>query len=226
MARLKTEVIDLYYLHRLDPQIPIEESVGAVADLIKEGKVRALGLSEMGAATIRRAHAEHPVAAVQSEYSLWSRNVEISVLETCKEIGAAFVAFSPLARGFLADMQLDPTKFVEKDIRLAMPRFQEPHFSQNRENILGEYQNIAVENNCTPAQLAIAWLLQRGENIHVIPGTTSLQHLEEDWAAGGIEIGADSLLKLEKLINQLTVSGSRYAPAVQNQIDTEEYPPL
>lgn len=223
LSRLQTEAIDLYYLHRLDPQIPIEESVGAVSDLIGEGKVRALGLSEMSASTIRRAHAEHPVSAVQSEYSLWSRNVEIAVLKACREIGAAFVAFSPLARGFLADMQLNPDNFSEKDIRRGMPRFQDPYFSLNQQNLLRQYQALAIEAGCTPAQLAISWLLQQGNNIHVIPGTTSVAHLEENWAAGDVTLPVDVSEKVENLINQSTVSGARYAPDVQKQIDTEEY---
>ena len=223
LQRLQTDVIDLYYLHRLDPAVPIEESVGAVVDLIRDGKVRALGLSEMGAETIRRAHAVHPVAAVQSEYSLWSRNVEIAVLDACREIGAAFVAFSPLARGFLADMELDPGKFVEKDIRLAMPRFQEPHFSANRGSLLPGYREIADEVGCTPAQLALAWVLHRGDNIHVIPGTTRVSHLDEDWGAGDVTISEEVMVRLDRLINQATVSGTRYSPPVQAQIDTEEF---
>ena len=224
LTRMQTDSIDLYYLHRLDPQVPIEESVGAVADLISEGKVNALGLSEMSADTIRRAHAEYTVSAVQSEYSLWSRNVEIAVLDVCAEIGAAFVAFSPLARGFLADMKIDPEKFVEKDIRLAMPRFQEPHFGLNRERLLGKYQEIAIQNNCTPAQLAIAWLLQRSKNIHVIPGTTSIEHVRENWGAGQLHLSDDTIGDLDRLINQNTVSGPRYSPTVQAQVGTEEFP--
>jgi aryl-alcohol dehydrogenase-like predicted oxidoreductase len=224
LARMRTEVIDLYYLHRLDPQVPIEESVGAVADLIEQGKVNALGLSEMSADTIRRAHAEHTVSAVQSEYSLWSRNVEIGVLGACEEIGAAFVAFSPLARGFLANMKIDPREFVEKDIRIAMPRFQEPHFSLNRKNLLAEYQAIAEEIDCTPAQLALAWLLHQSENMHVIPGTTSALHLKENWKAGELHLPQQVINKLDQLINQNTVSGPRYSPSVQAQVGTEEFP--
>ena len=224
LARLQTDVIDLYYLHRLDPEVPIEESVGAVADLIKAGKVNALGLSEMSAATIRRAHAEHTISAVQSEYSLWSRNVEIGVLDACDEISAAFVAFSPLARGFLADMKINPGNFVEKDIRLAMPRFQEPHFNLNKEKLLGNYQALAQEIDCTPAQLAIAWLLQQGKNIHVIPGTTSTEHLKENWDAGQVLLPPQVIKNLDQLINQSTVSGARYSPLVQAQVGTEEFP--
>lgn len=223
LKRLDTEVIDLMYLHRLDPEVPIEDSVGALSDLREEGKIRSIGLSEMSAETIHRAAAVDEIAAVQSEYSLWSRNVEIGVLEACHEVGAAFVAFSPVARGFLADMNLDPASFAEKDIRLNMPRFQEPHFSANRENLLPRYRQIAEEVGCTPAQLAIAWLLNRADNIHVIPGTTSAEHLGEDWNAGRVILGDDQIDDLDRLINQYSVQGPRYAPAVQAQIDTEEF---
>ena len=223
LQRLETDVIDLMYLHRLDIKVPIEESVGALAQLKEEGKIRAIGLSEVSADTIRRAAAVHAIAAVQSEYSLWSRNVEIAVLQACKEVGAAFVAFSPVARGFLANMTLNPTEFVDKDIRLAMPRFQEPHFSINRDRLLPAYQSIATEAGCTPAQLAIAWLLHRGTNIHVIPGTTSAAHIEEDWHAGSVQLSDEILQRLDQLINQQTVSGPRYPAAVQAQIDTEEF---
>lgn len=223
LQRLQTDYVDLMYLHRLDKNVPIEESVGELVRMKDEGKLLAIGLSEMGADSIHRAAAVHPIAAVQSEYSLWSRNVEIAVLKACREIGAAFVAFSPLGRGFLADMTLNPTDFVEKDIRNNMPRFQEPHFSANKQNLLPGYQEIADAAGCTPAQLAIAWLLQQGENIHVLPGTTSIEHLEEDWASGELALSTEALAKVDLLINQSSVSGPRYAPAVQKQIDTEEY---
>ena len=223
LKRLQTEVIDLMYLHRLDPDVPIEDSVGTLSDLREEGKIRSIGLSEMSAETIHRAAAVDEIAAVQSEYSLWSRNVEIGVLEACHEVGAAFVAFSPVARGFLADLNLDPQAFAEKDIRRNMPRFQDPHFSENRETLLPRYREIAEEVGCTPAQLAIAWLLHRGDNIHVIPGTTSAQHLEEDWHAGKVILADDQIDDLDRLINQYSVSGPRYAAAVQAQIDTEEF---
>jgi aryl-alcohol dehydrogenase-like predicted oxidoreductase len=141
----------------------------------------------------------------------------------CREIGAAFVAFSPLARGFLADLNLDPKQFAEKDIRLNMPRFQEPHFTENRQRLLGGYQKMAEQVGCTPAQLALAWVLHQGDNIHVIPGTTNPAHLEEDWLAGDLKLSDDVLAELDALINQQKVAGARYAPAVQAQIDTEEF---
>jgi aryl-alcohol dehydrogenase-like predicted oxidoreductase len=158
LKRLRTDVIDLYYLHRRDRQVPIEDSVGALADLVREGKVRAIGLSEVSAPTLRRAHAVHPISAVQNEYSLWSRNVEIAVLETCVQLGVALVAFSPVARGFLSGTLRDPSVFEPKDIRRAMPRFHSEHFGANL-RLLDGYTALADEAGCTPAQLALAWLL-------------------------------------------------------------------
>ena len=222
LRRLQTDVIDLYYLHRFDKVTPIEDSVGELGRFVEEGKVRAIGLSEVSADTVRRAHAVHSIAAVQSEYSLWSRNVEIAVLDTCAELDIAFVAFSPLARGFLTSADIDPSTFVEKDIRRGMPRFQEPHFSVNRK-WLPEYRSIAEVAGCTPAQLALAWVLQHGDNVHVIPGTTSIEHLEEDWHAKSVELTADICQRVEALVNQETVSGSRYPAPTQAEIDTEEF---
>ena len=222
LRRLQTDVIDLYYLHRYDKVTPIEDSVGELSRFVEEGKVRAIGLSEVSAATIRKAHAVCPVAAVQSEYSLWSRNVEIGVLDTCTELDIAFVAFSPLARGFLTSDDIDPSAFAEKDIRRGMPRFQEPHFSRNR-HWLSEYRAIAKDAGCTPAQLALAWVLRRGSNMHVIPGTTSVDHLEEDWQAHAVELPIDICRRVEALVNQETVSGPRYPAPTQAEIDTEEF---
>lgn len=224
LRRLQADVIDLYYLHRFDKgtPVPIEDSVGEMSKLVDEGKVRAIGLSEVSAETLRAAHAVHPVAAVQSEYSLWSRNVEIGVLDACKELDIAFVAFSPLGRGFLTSVDLDPDEFAEKDIRRGMPRFQEPHFSANCE-WLPEFRAIAAEVGCTPAQLALGWVLQRGDNIHVIPGTTSVAHLKEDWGAMEVELSVEAVERVEALINQGTVSGPRYPVPTQSEIDTEEF---
>jgi aryl-alcohol dehydrogenase-like predicted oxidoreductase len=224
LERLRTDVIDLYYLHRIDPRIPLADTVGAMTDLIEEGKIKAIGLSEVSAGTLRKVHALQPVAAVQSEYSLWSRNAEVAVLEACAEIGAAYVAFAPLARGFLADMALDPTTFAEKDIRRNMPRFNEPNFSRNRERLLPGYRRIADEVGCTPGQLSLAWLLHRAPHIHVIPGTTNPAHLEENFGALGVEIGDDVAAELDRLINLETVSGPRYPAAAQKDIDTELLP--
>jgi aryl-alcohol dehydrogenase-like predicted oxidoreductase len=222
LRRLQTDVIDLYYLHRYDKVTPIEESVGELSRFVEEGKIREIGLSEVSAETLRKGHAVHPIAAVQSEYSLWSRNVEISVLDTCAELGTSFVAFATLARGFLTSVDIDPTLLHEKDIRRRLPRFQEPQFSANLK-WLPDYRAIAEDARCTSAQLALAWLLQRGDNMHVIPGTTSIEHLEEDWSAKDVQLSADVCRRVEALVNQETVSGPRYPAATQAEIDTEEF---
>lgn len=222
LRRLQTDVIDLFYLHRWDKQVPIEDSIGMLSRFVEQGKVCAIGLSEVSANTLRKAHAVHPIAAVQSEYSLWSRNIEIAVLDACRELGVAFVAFSPLARGFLTSVELDPATFAEKDIRRTMPRFQEPHFSQNSK-LLPAFRKIAESAGCTPAQLAIAWVLHQGSDIHTIPGTTSAQHLEEDVRAIEITLPNDILEEMNALINDSTVSGSRYPASTQAEIDTEEF---
>jgi hypothetical protein len=221
LRRLRTDVIDLYYLHRWDKSVPIEDSVGALAAMVKAGKIRALGLSEVSAPTLRRAQAVHPVAAVQSEYSLWSRNVEVAVLDECRRIGAALVAFSPLGRGFLADSVANPAELVPNDIRRGMPRFQEPHWSANA-RLLTTYRALAVEAGCTPAQLALAWLLQKAPHVIPIPGTTSLAHLEDNIQAAGLTLGPELVARLEALVNGRTISGARYPAAVQVEIDTEE----
>ncbi len=223
LARLRTDVIDLYYLHRWDKSVPVEDSIGALSRLVERGKVRAIGLSEVSADTLRRAHAVHPVAAVQSEYSLWTRNPEVKVLDACADLGVAFVAFSPLARGFLANCALDPAQFVEKDLRNHMPRFQAPHFARNT-GLLGAYDLLVRETGCTPAQMALAWLLQKAPHVHVIPGTTSVAHLEENVAAIDVSLADEVVEKLEQLINHKTISGVRYMPATQAEIDTEEIP--
>jgi aryl-alcohol dehydrogenase-like predicted oxidoreductase len=222
LRRLQADSIDLYYLHRWDRNVSIEDSIGAMSRFVEQGKVRDLGLSEVSAVTLRKAHAVHPIAAVQSEYSLWSRNAEIGVLDACAELGIAFVAFSPLARGFLTSVDLVPDTFAEKDIRRGMPRFQQPYFSHNRE-LLARYREMAAEAGCTPAQLALAWLLHRAPHIHVIPGTTSIAHLQEDVLAGNVRLSAKVLQALNELINVGTVSGPRYPAATQAEIDTEEF---
>ena len=224
LRRLATDHIDLYYLHRYDKlnDVPIEESVGEMSRMVEAGKIRAIGLSEVSAATLRRANKVYPIAAVQSEYSLWSRNAEIAVLDACAEIGAAFVAFSPLARGFLTGVDLKPGEFAEKDIRRGMPRFQEPHFFRNGE-LLPAFRRIAGEASCTPAQLALAWLLQKAPHIIPIPGTTSTAHLCDNIGAAEKELSPQTVASLEDLINERTVSGPRYPAATQAEIDTEEF---
>lgn len=223
LRRLQTDVIDLYYLHRWDKQVPIEESVGALGDLVRAGKIRSIGLSEVSAATLRRAHAEHPIAALQTEYSLWTRNPEIAVLQACRELGVSFVAFSPLGRGFLGGQPLDPDAFDAKDIRRAMPRFAPEHHAANQ-RLLPAYHALAQEAGCSPAQLALAWLLHQGEDILPIPGTTSVAHLHDNLGAAQVVLSADLLARLDALINPRTVSGDRYNEQSNREVDTEVFP--
>jgi aryl-alcohol dehydrogenase-like predicted oxidoreductase len=221
LQRLRTDVIDLYYLHRWDKSVPIEDSVGALADLVRAGKIRAIGLSEVSAATLRRAHAVHPIAALQTEYSLWTRNPEIAVLAACRELGVSFVAFSPVARGFLCG-PLDVAAFDAKDIRRTMPRFSPENHARNQA-LLPPFNAIAAEVGCTPAQLAIAWLLHQGEDILPIPGTTSVEHLMDDLGAAQVRLSADLLARLDALINERTVAGDRYSDQANREVDTEVF---
>ena len=222
LKRLQTDVIDLYYLHRWDKKVPIEDSVGAMAELVREGKVRSIGLSEVSAATLRKAHAVHPIAAVQTEYSLWTRNPEIAVLDACRELGAAFVAFSPVARGFLCDALHDVSALDAKDIRKAMPRFSQENYAANLK-LLAPYKALAQEAGCTPAQLALAWLLHKAPHIVPIPGTTSVEHLREDLAAADVKLSAELRGRVEALINNGTVAGNRYSEQSRSEVDTEEF---
>lgn len=226
LKRLKTDVIDLYYLHRLDRNIPIEESAGAFAELVQEGKIKTYGLSEMSAETIRRAHKVHPVTAVQTEYSLWTRNAEIAVLDTCRELGISFVAFSPLARAFLTGkFQMDNVlDFALGDMRRNMPRFEPENYARNLK-LLDAYKAVADEVGCSMAELALAWLLAKGDDIFPIPGTTSLDHLAENARGADVEIDQSIVERLDAIINQQTVSGPRYSAAQQPDIDTEQFPP-
>jgi hypothetical protein len=222
LARLGTEVIDLYYLHRWDRKVPIEESVGALADLRSAGHIRAVGLSEVSAATLRRAHAVHPIAAVQSEYSLWTRNPEIALIGECRRLGTTLVAFSPLARGFLAGGVPEAAALEPRDIRRDMPRFKAPHYAANL-RLLRAFEALAREAHCTGAQLALAWLLHKAPDLIPIPGTTSIAHLEENLGAATVQLDASVLAALEQLINQRSVAGPRYNSVVQAEIDTEEF---
>ncbi len=222
LKRLGADVIDLYYLHRWDPRVPIEESVGAMARLKEEGKLRALGLSEVSAATLRKAHREHPIAAVQNEYSPWSRNVEIGVLQTCRDIGAALVAFSPVARGFLTATPPDPAAFDAKDIRRSMPRFEPAAYAANLQLWRG-VQALAQRLGCSPAQLSLAWLLARGEQVVPIPGTTRVEHLRENLAAATVSLSIDLVAELEDLLREGRVQGGRYSAASQAEVDTEQF---
>lgn len=220
LQRLQTDVIDLYYLHRWDKRVPIEDSIGALAEMVQAGKVRTIGLSEVSADTIRRAHHVHPITAVQSEYSLWTRNAEIKTLDVCRELGITFVAFSPLGRGFLTGAVRDPEILAPRDLRRQMPRFQGENFLANL-GLLEAYTAIAKENGCTPAQLALAWLLNRREDIVLIPGTTRIAHLEENLGALDIRLAPATMQRLDLLINDKTVYGKRYNDATQAEIDTE-----
>ncbi|MFC6673330.1 aldo/keto reductase [Marinobacterium aestuariivivens] len=222
LRRLQTDCIDLYYLHRLDPQVAIEESVGALADLVRDGKIRAIGLSEVSAATLAKAQREHSIMAVQSEYSLWTRNPEIALLDACRDSGTALVAFSPLARGFLTGSLRDIASLEPKDIRNNMPRFSARHYPKNLA-LLEEYGRIAEAIGCTPAQLALAWVRSKGEFIVPIPGTRFIDHMRENLLAESVRLEDDVVARLDVLINQITVSGPRYNEAQQAEIDTEEF---
>ncbi|MBU4182351.1 MAG: aldo/keto reductase [Hydrogenophaga sp.] len=221
LKRLQTDVIDLYYLHRWDKQVPIEDSVGALSDLVRAGKIQTIGLSEVSAPTLRRAQAVHPIAALQTEYSLWTRNPEIAVLDTCREFDIAFVAFSPVGRGFLCG-ELDVSTFDAKDIRRSMPRFAPDNYAANL-TLLPGYLAMANEVGCTPAQLAIAWLLHRGENILPIPGTTSVEHLQDDLGAVNVKLSASVMARLDDHINPHTVKGERYNAQGNSEVDTEVF---
>lgn len=222
LRRLGTDVIDLYYLHRWDKRLPVEESIGALSDLVSEGKIKAIGLSEISSDTLRKAHAVHPITALQTEYSLWTRNPEISVLETCKELGTTFVAFSPVARGFLCGLLNDPAELETKDLRNHMPRFKGENWVKNKA-LLGLYGEIAKEADCTMAQLALAWVLAQDKNIVAIPGTTNIQHMKDNFAAADVVLSEDQLGRLNALINQNTVFGPRYNASIQAEVDTEEF---
>lgn len=222
LRRLGTDVIDLYYLHRWDRRVPVEESIGALSDLVAEGKVKTIGTSEVSSETLKRAHAVHPIAALQSEYSLWTRNPEIGALKTCRELGISFVAFSPLARGFLCGLLEDPETLEPKDLRRNMPRFQGENYEKNKKLLPG-FHEIAGEAGCTPSQLALAWVLAQWEGIVAIPGTTSIPHMRENFAAADVSLNREALARLDALINQSTVAGARYSAATQAEIDTEEF---
>jgi aryl-alcohol dehydrogenase-like predicted oxidoreductase len=222
LTRLQTDVIDLLYLHRWDKQVPIEESVGAMADLVREGKVRALGLSEVSAGTLRRAHAEHPIAAVQSEYSLWTRNPEIAVADACLELGVAFVAFSPLGRGYLTTRLIDTSRLDESDIRRSMPRFDVLNYAANL-RLLDRYVPLVQEAGCTAAQLALAWLLHKAPHVVPLPGTSNLAHLHENMLAVQTPIGPDLMKKLDSLFRPDNVCGPRYNATQMQEVDTENF---
>lgn len=222
LQRLQTDRVDLYYMHRFDPKVPIAEMMGAMAELVAEGKIGSVGVSEWSAAHIREAHAVHPIAAVQTEYSLWSRNPEIAVLDTCRELGIAFVAFSPVGRGVLANGVRDVDALAEKDLRRTMPRFNAENWPQNLA-LIDRFNAIAAREGVTPAQLSLAWVLAQGDHVVTIPGTASIPHLEENIARWDWQMSAELAAELDALINRHTVAGPRYSPAMQATIDTEEF---
>ena len=222
LQRLGTDVIDLYYLHRWDKNVPIEESVGEMARLKDEGKIRALGLSEVGVDALRRAHKEHPIAALQSEYSLWSRNAELGTLAACKELGIAYVAFSPMGRAFLGGKLQQVDDLVKGDIRATMPRFAAEAYAQNL-RLLAPMQTVAEKADCTLAELAIAWVLAQGEHVIALPGTTKVEHLHEDVRGGSVKLSAELLAELNDIFRPEAIAGDRYALQGQGEVDTEKY---
>jgi aryl-alcohol dehydrogenase-like predicted oxidoreductase len=218
LQRLGVDHIDLYYQHRVDRTVPIEETVGAMADLIREGKVRCLGLSEAAAATIRRAHREHPVSALQTEYSLWTRDPEDEVLPLCRELGIGYVAYSPLGRGFLTGRFRSFEDLPEGDYRRNSPRFQGENFQRNLD-LVERVEAIARRKKCTPAQLALAWLLAQGEDIVPIPGTKQRRYLEENVAALKVELTQSDLDEIEEVAPKGVAAGDRYHEAGMRTIN-------
>ena len=221
LKRLGTDYIDLYYQHRLDPKTPIEETVGALADLVKAGKVRYIGLSEAGPGTIRRAHAVHPLSALRSEYSLWERGVEEKILPTLRSLGIGFVAYSPVGRGFLTGRIKGTEDLDPSDWRRALPRLQPENIQQNSA-IVNAVKDVGSANRCTPAQLALAWLLREGEDIVPIPGTRRITYLEENAAAADLNLPDSTWDAVEKALAGFQPAGLRYPEAAMASIDTTE----
>ncbi len=209
LRRLGVEVIDLYYQHRVDPETPIEETIGAMAELVREGKVQFIGLSEAAPATLRRAQAVHPITALQTEYSLWTREVEAEILPTCRELGVGFVAYSPLGRGFLTGAVKNTETLAANDFRRGVPRFQGENLQTNLQ-LLRQIEELAAEKHCTPAQLALAWVLSRGQDIVPIPGTKRQKYLEENVQAVNLKLTPEDLYRLEEAVPPEAVAGTRY----------------
>jgi aryl-alcohol dehydrogenase-like predicted oxidoreductase len=218
LKRLGVETIDLYYQHRVDPQVPIEETIGAMADLVRAGKIRYLGLSEASSQTVRRAHAVHPITALQTEYSLWSREPEDEILATVRELGIAFVAYSPLGRGFLTGEIKRYEDFAEDDFRRLSPRFQGENFARNLK-VVRRVKKIAEKKDCTPAQLALAWVLAQGDDVIPIPGTKRRSYLEENAAAVDVTLTAQDLKRLEEVAPRGVASGSRYPEEMMSLVN-------
>lgn len=217
LKRLGVSIIDLYYLHRKDPDTPIEETVSAMADLVKEGKIRGIGLSEVNAETLRRAHAVHPVTALQSEYSLWSREPEDEMLQTCKELGIAFVAYSPLGRGFLTGQIKKVEDFEPTDYRRFSPRFQGENFDKNLQ-LVKKIEQLAQSKCCTTAQLALAWVSAHGEHIFPIPGTKQLTYLEENIGALNVHLDKKELDEIDAIAPKGAAAGMRYPEAMMSSV--------
>jgi len=218
LQRLGVDAIDLYYLHRIDPAVPIEETVGAMADLVREGKVRFLGLSEAGPASLRRAHAIHPIAALESEYSLWTREPELAVLPVCRDLGIGFVPFSPLGRGFLTGTLHDPAALADNDVRRTIPRFAPANFAKNRV-LVERLGDLARAKHCATSQLALAWLLAKGRDIVPIPGTKQRPYLEENVAAADVALTPDDVAALDAAFPIGAAAGLRYAPDSMRLLD-------
>jgi aryl-alcohol dehydrogenase-like predicted oxidoreductase len=218
LARLGVDRIDLYYQHRVDPEVPIEDTVGAMANLVKAGKVRFLGLSEAAPATIRKAHATHPISALQTEYSLWTRDPEDEILATCRELGIGFVAYSPLGRGFLSGRFKKPEDLAADDYRRNNPRFQGENFSRNLA-LAGAVQAMAREKKCTPSQLALAWVLAQGEDVVPIPGTKRRRYIEENAKATEVVLSPEELRRVDRAIPRNSASGLRYPEAGMKRVN-------
>lgn len=218
LSRLGVDHVDLYYIHRRDHSLPIEDVVGYLADFIREGKIGGIGFSEISPSSLERAAKVHPIAAVQSEYSLWSRQPELGMLQACKRMGTAFVAFSPVARGILTDIDLHPPGFADTDFRKANPRFQEPNFSRNMERIAA-FKAFARSRGWTTAALALAWVLRQGEHIIPIPGTRTAEHLTENAGSSAITLGDDDLREIDRLLPPGFAHGHRYSDQQLNGIE-------
>ncbi|HSN07597.1 MAG TPA: aldo/keto reductase [Hanamia sp.] len=218
LKRLNVEVIDLYYLHRKDPDTPIEETIGAMADLVKEGKIRGIGVSELNAETLRKAHSTYPVSALQTEYSLWSRDPEDDIIPTCKELGIAFVAYSPLGRGFLTGQIKNFEDLEEHDYRRFSPRFVGDNFEKNIE-LIKKIELIAREKDCTPAQLALAWVMAQGDHIFPIPGTKKVKYLEENVKAVDVHLSQKDLEQIEDVFPKDVAAGTRYPEAFMKSVN-------
>jgi aryl-alcohol dehydrogenase-like predicted oxidoreductase len=217
LKRLEVEVIDLYYLHRKDPDTPIEETVGAMSELVKEGKVRGIGLSEVNADTLRKAHAVHPITALQSEYSLWTREPEDGILDTCRELGIAFVAYSPLGRGFLTGQIKKFEDFEEGDYRRFSPRFQGENFDKNLQ-LVQKIEVMAKSKGCTPSQLALAWVMSQGDQVFPIPGTKRMKYLQENVGALDVKLSPEELKDIDAIAPKGVAAGSRYPESAMTSV--------